>query len=418
MWGELSAGQWREDLDELVGALRREHVDLHHTVSESGFRSAHRSLRGRLPSLPAHAVVVELGRLVALIGDGHTALRLTDVAGFGRFPVRLHRFSDGVFVRAIAPEHTALGGSRLIAIGDVPIGEAWDLTRPLISRDNEMGVWNQVPDLLAIPEVLHALGVIPTTTRATFTVERLDGERRPVDLATTASNDPELLDARLRLRMADPLWLRRPGENWFEHLAEIDTLYMAYNTVRDGAPEPLSAFFGRALDLIDAEGVDRLVLDIRRNGGGDMTLNWPLVDGLIRSDAVNRWGHLFVIIGRGTFSAAMNLAVELEQRTRVLFVGEPTGARPNQFGENADIVLRHSGLRATASALFWQNSFPADDRPWIAPDLPARLSSADYLHQRDPAFEAVLACEQGAVDPDISPLERLLPKFISPPGAD
>ena len=417
MWRDLTSGQWREDLDELVEALQREHVDLHHTISPARFRSSVRSLRGRLPSLAGHAVVVELARLVAMIGDGHTALRLTDVEGFGRFPVRLLRFSDGVFVRAIASEHAALGGSRVVAIGEVPIGEAWDLARPLVSRDNEMGVWNQVPDLLAIPEVLHALGIIPATDRATFTVERPDGERRSLELDATASHDPDLLDARLRLRMADPLWLRRPDENWFEHLSEINTLYMAYNTVRDGAPEPLSTFFGRVLALIASEGIDRLVLDIRRNGGGDMTLNWPLVDGLIRRDAINRWGHLFVIIGRGTFSAAMNLAVELEQRTRVLFVGEPTGARPNQYGENADIVLRHSGLRVTASALFWQNTFPNDDRPWIAPDLPARLSSDDYLHQRDSAFDAILSYDGGLVEPSVSPLERLLPKFLGRPDA-
>ncbi len=417
MWDDLTPDVWRDDLVELTDTVEREHVDPWHAVSATAFRQSARSLRIRLPRLTGHEVIVELARLVALIGDGHTALRLPDVAEFGRFPIRLDRFSDGVFVRAIAPEHAALGGGQVIAIGDVPILEAWDLARSLVSRDNEMGIWAQVPDLLVIPEVLHALGLVPTTDRATFTVERPDGERRSIVLAPIATHDPDLLDARLRLRMADPLWLRRPGENWFEHLPGIDSLYMAYNTVRDHAPEPLSTFFGRALDLVATEGIDRFVLDIRRNGGGDMALNWPLVDGLIRSDAVNRWGHLFVIIGRGTFSAAMNLAVDLEQRTRVLFVGEPTGARPNQFGENADIVLSHSGLRATASALFWQNSLPYDDREWIEPDIPARLSSADYLRQRDPAFEAILSYQPGGDSGDDDPPGRLARKLGGPPLA-
>ena len=411
VWCDLTAGQWGEDLDQLVEAVQRQHIDLHHTVSASRFRSASRSLRERLPSLAGHTVVVELARLLAMIGDGHTALRLADVAGFGRFPVRLHRFSDGVFVRAIGQEHAALGGSRVISIGDTPIGEAWGLVRPLVSRDNEMGVWQQAPALLTIPEVLQALDVNPSTDQATWTVERPNGERLSLDLVALPRHDPDLVDARFRLRMADPLWLRRPNENWFEHLPEIGTLYMAYNTVRDDAPEPLAALFGRAFDLIANDGIDRFVLDIRRNGGGNMTLNWPLVDGLIRSERVNRWGHLFVIIGGGTFSAAMNLAVDLEQRTRSLFVGEPTGARPNQFGENADIGLSHSGLRATASALFWQNSLPNDDREWIVPDLPARLSSADYLGQRDPSFEAILAYEGGQVDLAANSLDRLLAKL-------
>lgn len=415
MWRDLTAGQWREDLDALVDAAQRGHQDLYHAVSSDGFRAAVRSLRGRLGSMPNHGGVVELARLLAMIGDGHTVLRLTDVPDFARFPIQLYRFGDGLFIQAAAPDHMVAAGARVIAIGDVPILEVWDLVRPLISRDNEMGVWSQAPDLLVIPEVLHALGLISTTDRAIWQIERQDGERLSLDLPANHCRDQDLIDARFRLRVADPLWLRRPDENWFEHLPETRTLYMAYNTVRDHADEPLATFFGRAFDVVTNRGVERFILDVRRNHGGDMTLNWPLVDGLIRSDAVNRWGHLFVIIGRGTFSAAMNLAIDLEQRTRALFVGEPTGARPNHYGENTDIVLPHSGLRATASALFWQTSLPHDDREWIAPDLPARLSSTDYLQQRDPAFDASLAYESPTFNPAETPFERHLAKFMSRP---
>jgi hypothetical protein len=121
-----------------------------------------------------------------------------------------------------------------------------------------------------------------------------------------------------------------------------------------------------------------------------MSLNRPLVHHLIRSDRVNQWGKLFVITGRCTFSAAMNLAVDLERHTRALFVGEHTGARPNHYGENVEIVLPHSGLRCTASALWWQYSQPGDDRPWIAPDIAAPLWSKDYAANRDPALDAAL----------------------------
>ncbi len=417
MWRNLTAGQWREDLDVLVDAVQHEHRDLHHAISSDRFRLAVRSVRGHLPSLPGHAVVVEFARLLAMIGDGHTVLRLTDVPDFARFPIQLYRFADGLFVRAATPEHMVAAGARVMAIGDVPILEAWDLVRPLISRDNEMGVWSQAPDLLAIPEVLHALGLIPTTDRAIWTVACQNGERLALDLPTSHCRDQDLIDARFRSGIADPLWLRRPDENWFEYLPETRTLYMAYNTVRDHVDEPLAAFFGRAFDVVASEGVERFILDIRRNHGGDMALNWPLVDGLIRSDLVNRWGHLFVIIGRGTFSAAMNLAIDLEQRTRTLFVGEPTGARPNHYGENTDIVLPHSGLRATASALFWQTSLPNDDREWIAPDLMARLLSTDYLQQRDPAYDAILADEGPMGGPVVTPLERHLAKYVSRPGS-
>lgn len=413
MWDNLTPDQWREDLECLGEAVPRDHHDPYHTVSPARFRRAVRSLRGRIPSLASHEVIVEFASLLALIGDGHTALRLPEVAGFGRFPIQLYRFSDGVFVRASTPEHAQLSGGRVVAIGDVPVLEAWDLARRVVSRDNEMGTWEQIPDLLVIPEVLHALGIVPATDRATWTVVSPDGETMAIELAAAPKPDP--VDARLQHRLADPLWLRRPDENWMEHLPDIGTLYLAYNTVRDGAPEPLRALFGRVLETVETSTVGRVIIDIRRNHGGNMTLNGPLVDGLIRAGRINRWGHLFVIIGRGTFSAAMNLAVDLERGTRALFVGEPTGARPNHFGENVAIVLPRSGLRATVSGLYWQNSLPYDDRAWIAPDLPARLPSTDYLRQRDPAFDAILTYRPGqTANEDDDPPDRLLRKLGLP----
>ena len=416
MWNDRSPAEWRDDLDDLVDAVQRNHVDPWHHVSAAAFRRTTRSLRNRLPRLAGHEVVVGLARLLALIGDGHTVLRLPEVVGFGRFPIRLHRFSDGVVVRAIAPEHARLSGARVVAIGDVPIGEAWDRVRPLVSRDNELGIWAQGPDLLTIPEVLHALEVIPALDRATWTVAQPDGELDEVELARTPELPPDLVDARQQ-RMADPLWLRCPDENWFEHRPESDTLYLAYNTVRDGAPEPLRDLFGRALDLVETGDVDRLIIDIRRNHGGNMALNWPLVDGLIRADRVNRWGHLFVVIGRETFSAAMNLAVDLERSTRTLFVGEPTGARPNHYGENIEVTLPLSGLRATVSGLYWQCSLPHDDREWIAPDIPARLSSADYVHQRDPALDAIQSYRSPPGNTlDDHPSDRLWRKLVRGPS--
>ena len=112
---------------------------------------------------------------------------------------------------------------------------------------------------------------------------------------------------------------------------------------------------------------------------------------------VNRWGGLVVIIGRITFSAAMNLVVDLERHTRAFFVGEPTGSSPNHYGENGDVLLPRNPLRGSVSTLWWQSSEPNDDRPWVAPDIPARPSAADYAANRDPAVDACLAYREGDV---------------------
>lgn len=387
----LTPAQWRADLDHLADALERDHRNLFHSVSRESFDGVVRSLCARIPVLDGHAIVVELARLVALVGDGHTRLPLTEVPGFRRYPLRLYHYADGLFVQAIAREHGSATGARLLAIGDTPATDAYDAMRALISRDNEMGVRAAAPELLTIPEVLHARGVLADPEHAAYLVQRPSGERVTYVLRPREALPTDLANARDGAATPPPLWLRRsPEHNWLISLTDAQTLYVQYSRVRDAPEESVEGFFDRVFTLVERDDVHRLILDIRLNGGGNMSLNRPLIHHLIRCDRVNQWGKLFVVIGRLTFSAAMNLAVDLERHTRALFVGEPTGARPNHYGENADIVLPHSRLRCTASALWWQYSSPRDDRPWIAPDIPAALWSADYAANRDPALESIM----------------------------
>ena len=78
--------------------------------------------------------------------------------------------------------------------------------------------------------------------------------------------------------------------------------------------------------------VERLIIALRRNGGGDNMLAEPIRHRIQRS-RFNRPGGIYVLIAPHTFSAAQNLAVRLERETFATFVGEPTSPPPNFFGD-------------------------------------------------------------------------------------
>jgi hypothetical protein len=103
-------------------------------------------------------------------------------------------------------------------------------------------------------------------------------------------------------------------------------------------------------------------------------LNQQLVHRLTRNDKINQRGNLFVVVGRHTLSARIMLATEIEQNTHAVFVGEPTGSRPNFVGQDVGLRLPFSGMRGSLSDLYWQSSS-------------ATLCKAN----RDPALEAILA---------------------------
>lgn len=392
MGRDIDTQAWREDLDFLAEELPKQHVNLFHTMTQAQFERAVRALRERIPALARHQVIVELARLVALIGDGHSRLDLADgpKITFQRYPLRLYFYSDGLFVQAA--EDAQAVGARVVAIGDTPIAQAYARVRELVSRDNEVWVHHIAPALLVIPEVLHSLKLIEDMQCAPLTIEQPNGARATIDLRPCSSNAPVTwVDAAEQTDAPMPLWLRAPeNKYWFTHLPDTNTLYVQYNAVRDKPEETVAEFFDKVFTFADARQVDRFILDIRRNSGGNGYLNQPIIHGLIKRDRINQPGKLFTIVGRGTYSAAMMLTDDLEKHTKTLFVGEPTGASPNMYGDAEKIVLPNSALEIWASALRWVYSEPRDNRPWIAPDILAVLASDDYRARRDPALEAIL----------------------------
>jgi hypothetical protein len=397
---ENNSKAWHEDLDFLAEELPKRHVNLFHTMTQGQFEQSLQALRERIPALLRHQVVVELARIVALIGDGHSRLDLSDgpKIAFRRYPLRLYLYSDGLFVQA--SDNAQAVGARVVAIGDTPIAQAYTRVRELIARDNEIWVQHVAPSLLVIPEVLHSLKLIEDMQRASLTIEQPNGARALIELQPCAPDAPVTwIDAAEQTDAPSPLWLRAPENRyWFSYLRDTNTLYVQYNAVRDKPEETVAEFFDKVFTFADARQVDRFILDIRRNGGGDGYLNQPIIHGLIKRDRINQPGKLFTIIGRGTYSAAMMLTDDLEKHTKTLFVGEPTGASPNMYGDAEKIVLPNSALEIWASALRWVYSEPRDNRPWIAPDIPAALASEDYRARRDPALEAILGYTPSPAD--------------------
>jgi len=399
------AREWREDLRFMASEMEKRHRNLFHTVSRERFEAAVRSLDARIPSLARHQILVEMARIVAMVGDGHTNLAPTrdPRVGFRTYPLRLYLFADGLAVRAASREHADVVGAKVVRIGSSSADQAYRAVRELIGRDNEMDARFFAPHLLVMPEVLHALGLIDDMEDAAFTLD-VGGTVRTLRLSpagpaellapetdTTWMPRPELVDARDGAARPTPLWLQAPQDRYrFVPLPEAKAVYVQYNQVGDEeGGETIAAFADRLLAFLDANPVERLVLDLRLNRGGNGELNRPLLVALIRARRVDRPGGLFVLVGRSTWSAAQFLVNDLEKYTHAIFVGEPTGGKVNAFGDSSRITLPHSGVTVRVSTLWWQGD-ERDARPWTAPQVAADLALADYRANVDPALDAAL----------------------------
>ncbi len=410
---------WRQDLRFVADSLPPMHSNFFHSVSREHFRAALDSLEARVPALTHHEIVVELARIVALVGDGHTRLTLPfdSAAGFftghsetqppkipglvfRHLPVRLYSFDDGLHVTSASPTFQNLLGAKVVRIGRLTVDDAVAAVTPTVHRDNPMQLRGLLPNWLVVPEILQARGVIEDLEQVPLEVEDTTGARRTVRLTPVPTGTAvEWVDARRPGTF--PLYLRFPDRrHWFVELPDTGTVYARYREVLDDEDETVAEFAGRLSAYLREHAIERLVLDIRGNVGGNRFLSRPLIRTIVRADRLWQPGGLFVLMDRGTFSAAVMLAAELERETPAIFVGEPTGGKPNGYGDSRRVRLPRTGLTIRVSTLFWQLTDPRDGRDAITPHVSVSARFADYRENRDAMLDTVLAFVRGSSEPE------------------
>jgi hypothetical protein len=357
------------------------HPDPFRSVGRAAFE--HAAERAAAASGNRADAVCALMRLGALLGErnGHTGIhpldRHADPLHF--FPLRLYEFDDGFFV--VSAANPELVGTQVLEIGGVAIDSVAEQVEPLIPRDNEWTVRARRPGYLVAAEVLQGLGVDSTfvlRTRAGRPRE-LVLEPLPAEIYSAALDADRRLPPRPGVRYLE----RRDEPAWVEPLEAERAVLVGYNLTR-GDTEPL------AREIAASAGEQHpaaVVLDLRLNGGGDNTTYGPLLSELERRAETAR---LVVLTSRITFSAAMQLVVDLEQRTNAVFVGEPTGGSPNQFGDAMEVELPDTRLLAKVATVSWETAGSADERLTRAPDVEVPVRAEDFLAGRDPVLDAAL----------------------------
>ena len=91
----ITAAQWQSDLQYLVAHLKSTHSNLFFHVSAQDFNTAVNDLNQRIPQLNDGQITVGMMKLVAMLGDAHTAM----YSRFAFLPIRFRWFGDGLFVK-------------------------------------------------------------------------------------------------------------------------------------------------------------------------------------------------------------------------------------------------------------------------------------------------------------------------------
>jgi hypothetical protein len=188
---------------------------------------------------------------------------------------------------------------------------------------------------------------------------------------------------RQETNIESPLYRRNQGTfYWKQYIEESHTLYVNYNSCRNMEDITVSQFCEDLKHFIENAEVKRLVVDIRNNLGGDSTLFEPFIRWLRNCEKLNRNGGIFVILGRDTFSSALLNAFSFKNKTKAIFIGEPSGGKPNCYGEVEYFSLSNSKLKIRYSTQYYK--IVRDDRLLaFYPDVDIKVTATDYFSNID-----------------------------------
>lgn len=378
---DLTPAQWREDLHRLAVQLPKVHANAFYSLSRAEFDAEARALDQRIEKSNADEIYIGLKIITKSIGDGHTGIG--DPPDRRVMPIQFGHFGKEFRVVAVGPGLDAALGKQLVKVGDLPIAEVWERVLRTTAQ-KELDDLRNGDGLVYLSRgyALHGLDVIPDRNFAVYTLEddhgrqsevRVQGlpEGRSVPMKTIYS------DKLLRIKNADdPFWCQSiPGAN---------SLYCGWHSYQG-----LSEKGAKLSEQIKRLRPEKLIIDMRDNGGGDNSVGYTSIVQPIKADTrLNSQGHLYVLVGPLTFSAAMNNAAQFQDETKAILVGETIGERPNSYQEPRQFHLPNSHLVIRASTRWY--AFRPHGPNKVSPNKEIIPSWNDVTESRDPVLDWAL----------------------------
>ena len=398
----LTTKQWQEDLRFIQNTIHTDYSFLFVKTTKEIFDIEVEALYKNIPNLEEHEIIVGMSRIIALFKYGHTDMSFRQKPfEFHYLPFNLYQYNDGVYLQGVHKDYQQSLGAKVIAINKVPIADALKRIYPAVNSENDQYFKAFGINYLRIPEVLHAQGITKKLENSVeLTLEKggktfkqqftslQKGERAPTKYSHVFQ-DEKWLEARNQNNT--PLYLKNLDKIYFyEYLPKEKAVYVRHSQIQDDPTENTQTFYTRVFDFIEKNDVEKLIIDVRLNGGGNNYKNKDVITRIIESKKINKVGSLFVIIGRRTFSACQNLVNELDNYTNTIFVGEPTAENVNFYGDTRKVALPNSKIPIFLSFAWWQDKSQWENADWTMPHLAVDMSFDEYTSNQDPVLKVAL----------------------------
>lgn len=388
----LSSEEWTEDIAALESLMSTKHPGYFIGKNDSSVRLACSSLKRSLIGKSSTQTKLELLKIIAQLNDGHSFIQpFQPSLGLHFFPLETYWFGQDLYILNADARSREIVGGRITMINKTKINDVYTSVAKYIGAENDMhrkfrfALYGLCGELLKNEGIISDEKILSLSVELNGVVKEWSIPAQPAYAWLFWYFKPWQLNERDLLPQNFALFRKK---FWYEVLDQ-DIVYLQWNLISNDREETVEQLAESLNRTLRDPSIQFLVIDLRNNLGGNNTLLPPMLEVIKKNEHINRPDHLFVITGRKTYSAAVNLLALLENQTEAIFVGEPSGEGPNLYGDNRSYILPNSGISVNLSSKYWQGGMPEDKRSQYVPLILVEETVSDYRLSKDKALEAV-----------------------------
>ena len=338
-----------DDLNMLCDTLEKNHYNLYANVSEEEFQAEREKIARQTAKMTDEEFYWSVCHLISLIGDAHTMVGNTGEPFMTALLWSIKKFDEGWYILKLDQKNEQYLGTRVTAINDLPIDEAVERARQVVSYEADSWLWQQVPNVLTRNSSLEYLDIVDHDEPVQVTVEAAAGTEETFELPTYDNWDEaeqEMCDFQ---RESTPRTAKQDAIYW-STAPDESTYFIQYNVCAGG--DPSMPEFAQQVQADLENGYQNIIFDLRYNNGGNDQIILPLKNAVV--NARNKQGekcHLYVLTGWNTFSAGVDAAAgfRIADAENTTFVGQPTGGSLQTGGNLLEISMDSAPFAVTCA---------------------------------------------------------------------
>ena len=396
MYSQNEKIDWNTDLDYLANELSEKHYNFFAEKSKDDFLSGINAIKQESEKLNDFQVALKTQQLIAKFGDSHTRLNFNRLLSANQIlPIHLFWTSDGLFVIHTTPENETILGSQVLSINNIPIKTIIDSLSTLFTVDNQATIRISIPQFIPSLQILEYFG-FTNTEQVELGLRTSANQNQSYILKPSTMNrnnsvsfKPDSIAFSIKngnLTFTDSYF---PNDKIYyilynQCLSKEVVLEYGNKEMADKLPS-FKEFEEKIFETLKNNSVEKIVFDMRWNGGGNSAQGTAFIEKLAKFLETNPTIKTYVVLGRATFSSAIINAMDFKRLTNAVFIGEETAGKPNHFGEVRNLQLPTSKLAVNYSTKFFK--YTGEEVNTITPDIQIEMSFSDFKKGIDPVYE-------------------------------